>query len=295
MYSIEFERAVHPHYARQGHVKALETIQFSITTHRGCYGECNFCAIAVHEGRTVQSRSPESIIAEAARITRLPGFKGILSDVGGPTANMYGWECSKKLKQGSCAHRRCLTPERCQLMRPNHQPQIALLRELRKIPGIRKVFVASGIRYDLILADKPHGRAYLREIVQHHVSGQMKIAPEHSEDKVLRHMGKPGRDSLLKFKTMFETLSAEAGKEQYLTYYLIAAHPGCTEEDMRRMKTFVSQKLHIHPEQVQVFTPTPSTYSSLMYYTEMDPFTGQPIFVEKDLRRKSTQKELIVK
>ncbi len=161
VYSIEFERAVHPHYARQGHVKALETIQFSITTHRGCYGECNFCAIAVHEGRTVQSRSPESIIAEAARITRLPGFKGILSDVGGPTANMYGWECSKKLKQGSCAHRRCLTPERCQLMRPNHQPQIALLRELRKIPGIRKVFVASGIRYDLILADKPHGRAYL--------------------------------------------------------------------------------------------------------------------------------------
>lgn len=157
------------------------------------------------------------------------------------------------------------------------------------------MFVASGIRYDLILADKPHGRAYLREIVQHHVSGQMKIAPEHSEDKVLRHMGKPGRDSLLKFKTMFETLSAEAGKEQYLTYYLIAAHPGCTEEDMRRMKTFVSQKLHIHPEQVQVFTPTPSTYSSLMYYTEMDPFTGQPIFVEKDLRRKSTQKELIVK
>lgn len=295
VYSIEFERAVHPHYARQGHVKALETIQFSITTHRGCYGECNFCAIAVHEGRTVQSRSPESIVAEAARITRLPGFKGILSDVGGPTANMYGWECSKKLKQGSCAHRRCLTPERCQLMRPNHQPQIALLRELRKIPGIRKVFVASGIRYDLILADKPHGRAYLREIVQHHVSGQMKIAPEHSEDKVLRHMGKPGRDSLLKFKTMFETLSAEAGKEQYLTYYLIAAHPGCTEEDMRRMKTFVSQKLHIHPEQVQVFTPTPSTYSSLMYYTEMDPFTGQPIFVEKDLRRKSTQKELIVK
>ena len=293
IFALPFERKVHPFDAQGGPVRALETIRFSISTHRGCYGECNFCAIAVHEGRTVQWRSQGSIVDEATRITHLPGFKGYLTDVGGPTANMYGYECDKKLGMGSCANRRCLTPEICRQMRPDHRKQMQLLEELRQIPGIKKVFVASGIRYDLVLADRMHGRAYLRAVVNHHVSGQMKVAPEHSEDRVLRQMGKPGNDSLLRFKAMFETLTAEAGLPQFLTYYLIAAHPGCTEADMRRMKDFVSSKLHITPEQVQVFTPTPSTYASLMYYTELDPFTLQPIFVEKNLHAKEVQKEII--
>jgi uncharacterized radical SAM protein YgiQ len=176
----------------------------------------------------------------------------------------------------------------------DHRPQIELLRRVRRIKGVKKAFVASGIRYDMLLQDQASGRQYLEEVVNHHVSGQLKVAPEHTEDSVLSKMGKPGKASLVAFKTMFDQLSHQAGKEQYLTYYLIAAHPGCTEQDMHDLKRFVSQKLKINPEQVQIFTPTPSTYASLMYYTEMDPFTRQPIYVEKDLRRKVRQKEIVV-
>ncbi len=228
VYRLDFERAQHPYYERQGRVKSLETIQFSIQTHRGCYGECNFCAIAVHEGRTVSWRSPDSIVAEAERLAAMPDFKGIIQDAGGPTANMYGFECAKKLKSGVCIKKRCLYPEICNQMKVDHSQQIELLRRLRQVKG------------------------------------------------------------------MFEQMSAEAGKPQFLTYYLIAAHPGCSEEDMRRLRTFTSQKLNIHPEQVQVFTPTPSTYSSLMYYTEMDPFTGEKLFVEKESGRKERQKRIVV-
>jgi len=294
IYKLDYERRQHPFYEAQGKVKALETIQFSIQTHRGCYGECNFCAIAVHEGRTVSWRSQESILAEAERMVSMPGFKGIIQDVGGPTANMYGFECAKKLKSGSCPKKRCLYPEVCSQMKVDHADQVTLLKQLRQIKGVRKVFVASGIRYDMLLADKNYGRQYLKEVVQHHVSGQMKVAPEHTENRVLGYMGKPGSEKLLKFKDHFEVLSREAGKSQFLTYYLIAAHPGCSEEDMRRLRTFTSQKLHIHPEQVQIFTPTPSTYSSLMYYTEMDPFTGEKLFVEKEVGRKERQKRIVV-
>lgn len=293
LYALDFERAQHPYYEAQGPVKALETIRFSIATHRGCYGECNFCAIAVHEGRTVYWRSPESILAEAEKLAALPQFKGYIQDVGGPTANMYGYECDKKLAKGVCAKKRCVYPGVCPVLKPDHRPQLALLRRLRQIRGVKKVFVASGIRYDLLLEDSTAGYEYLKEVVQHHVSGQMKVAPEHTQDNVLAHMGKPGAAALLRFKTLFDRLSAESGKPQFLTYYLIAAHPGCTEADMAALKRFASQKLHVNPEQVQVFTPTPSTYSSLMYYTELDPFTRQPIYVEKDLRRKERQKEII--
>ena len=293
IYELDFERRQHPYYERQGKVKALETIGFSISTHRGCYGECNFCAISVHEGTTVRWRSPESILAEAERISKLPDFKGYIQDLGGPTANMYGFECGKKLAKGICSSRRCIYPEVCPLMKVNHQPQIQLLRKIRKIPGVKKVFVASGIRYDMLLCDHEYGDEYLREVVDQHVSGQMKVAPEHSEDGVLRAMGKPGSAALLEFKHRFDSLNRAAGKRQFLTYYLIAAHPGCTEADMQRVRAFASRELQIHPEQVQVFTPTPSTYSSLMYYTEMDPFTGKPIFVEKDARRKERQKEIV--
>jgi len=293
IYALDFERRQHPFYEKQGKVKALETIGFSIATHRGCYGECNFCAISVHEGTTVRWRSPESILAEAEQLTKHPDFKGYISDLGGPTANMYGFECPKKLSKGICTAKRCIYPQVCPLMPVDHQPQIELLKKVRRLPGVKKVFVASGLRYDLILCDQTHGNEYLREVVEHHVSGQMKVAPEHVEDNVLRLMGKPGRGALLEFKRRFERLNRQSGKQQFLTYYLIAAHPGCTEADMQRVKEFASRELKIHPQQVQVFTPTPSTYSTLMYYTERDPFTGQPIFVEKDLRRKARQKEIV--
>jgi uncharacterized radical SAM protein YgiQ len=293
VYALGFERAQHPYYEAQGPVKALETIRFSISTHRGCYGECNFCAIAVHEGRTIRWRSQESVLAEAEQLTQHPQFKGYIQDVGGPTANMYGFECQKKLDKGVCHSKRCLFPKACNQMRVNHYPQIELLRKIRQLKGVKKVFVASGIRYDMLGCDRTHGMDYLREIVQHHVSGQLKVAPEHTEDVVLDKMGKPGKDALLRFKEKFDALSAEAGKPQFLTYYMIAAHPGCTEQDMARLKRFSSQKLHLNPEQVQIFTPTPSTYSSLMYYTEMDPFTRKPLFVEKDPRRKEQQKNIV--
>jgi uncharacterized radical SAM protein YgiQ len=248
----------------------------------------------VHEGRTVRWRSEQSILSEAERIAAHPEFKGYIQDVGGPTANMYGFECSKKLKLGSCPDRRCLYPEICPAMKIDHSRQISLLRKIRKIPGVKKAFVASGIRYDMVLKDKPHGREYLKEIVDFHVSGQLKVAPEHTSDSVLRRMGKPGARSLLEFKQMYDELNREAGRNQFLTYYLIAAYPGCSDAEMRQLRQFAGEKLHIHPEQVQIFTPTPSTYGSLMYYTEMDPFTLEPIFIEKDPVRKERQKQIVV-
>jgi uncharacterized radical SAM protein YgiQ len=295
VYDLDFERAQHPYYERQGKVRALETIRFSIPTHRGCYGECNFCAIAVHEGRTVQWRSQASILSEAQTLTQLPGFKGIILDVGGPTANMYGFECERKLTAGSCPEKSCLYPKVCPSLKVDHGLQIELLRSIRRLPGVKKVFVASGIRYDMLLCDQENGRNYLNELVGQHVSGQMKVAPEHTEAGVLKQMGKPGPKLLLEFKDMFDQATKAAGKEQFLTYYLIAAHPGCSEQDMHNLKAFTSKKLKINPEQVQIFTPTPSTYSSLMYYTELDPFTRQPLFVEKDPLKKERQKNIVVR
>lgn len=294
VYGLPFVRNQHPYYEKQGKVKALETIRFSISSHRGCYGECNFCAIAIHEGRTVTWRSEESILAEAKLIADLPDFKGYILDVGGPTANMYGFECGKKLAQGVCEDKRCIYPEVCSSLQITHRHQINLLRKLRQIPGIKKVFIGSGIRYDLVYADKIDGERYLEEVVRHHVSGQLKIAPEHSEDHVLEKMGKPGSKSLLWFKKEFDDISKLANLNQFLTYYLIAAHPGCDAADMQALKKFATQSLHLSPEQVQIFTPTPSTYSSLMYYTGMDPFTNQPIFVEKDPARREKQKQIVV-
>ncbi len=293
IYDLGFERKQHPYYEKQGSVKALETIQFSIPTHRGCYGECNFCAIAVHEGRTVTSRSVDSILTEARSIAVHPEFKGVINDLSGPTANMYGIECVKKNKTGACEDKRCLFPEICPVLKIDHSQQIELLQKIRLVPGVKKVFVGSGIRYDMVQADRLHGNEYLKEIVRYHTSGQLKVAPEHSEPSVLKLMGKPPVSTLTQFRDQFENLSRQAGREQYLTYYLIAAYPGCSDREMRSLHRFVSEKLHIQPEQVQIFTPTPSTYASLMYYTEKDPFTGQKIFVEKNLHGKSRQKELV--
>lgn len=294
IYGMEFERGVHPYYAKDGVVRALDTIRHSVTTHRGCYGECSFCAIAVHQGRTVTSRSEESIIKEVEGIAASKGFKGHISDVGGPTANMYGIECEKKIKSGACSGKNCLFPKTCPVLPLNHQRQIKLLRNLRKIPNIKKIFIASGIRYDLILDDSKCGTLYLEELIKEHISGQMKIAPEHTEDKILSLMGKKGKDYLVEFKNRFYEINRKLDKKQFLTYYLIAAHPGCDEREMNNLKRFASQELRLNPEQVQVFTPTPSTYSTLMYYTEMDPFTGKKIFVEKENSRKQKQKDIVV-
>ncbi len=293
-HDLQYERDTHPYYKKWGKVRALDTIRFSINTHRGCYGECNFCAIAVHQGQTISGRSEKSILNEANTFTKHENFKGNISDVGGPTANMYGFECAKKIKLGSCDEKRCVAPTTCKTLRPTHKPQIDLLKKLRKVSGVKKVFVASGIRYDMVLDDKLYGDKYLKEIVQHHTSGQLKIAPEHSEDKVLKLMGKPGKRYLTEFRDKFYQYSKEVDKNQFLTYYMIAAHPGCTENDMHKLKEFTSEKLAISPEQVQVFTPTPSTYSTLMYYTEIDPFTGKELFVEKDINKTTLQKNIAV-
>ncbi|QKF66621.1 YgiQ family radical SAM protein [Arcobacter venerupis] len=294
--SYPYQRDAHPYNAKDGKVKCLETIKFSIMTHHGCWGECNFCAIAAHQGRTIRTRSEKNILAEAKHFTTMKDFKGIISDVGGPTANMYGYECVKKINLGTCVeNKRCVDAHRlCRTMKVDHSRNIKLLKDIRAVPGIKKAFVASGVRYDLITADKKHGYEYLKEMVDHHISGQMKVAPEHTNDEVLHHMGKPGKQTLIDFKAMYDRLNKESGKQQFLTYYLIAAHPGCEEKHMHELKQFTTHELKMNPEQAQVFTPTPGTYSAVMYYTELDPFTKKKIFVEKDQRRKEKQKEIVV-
>jgi uncharacterized radical SAM protein YgiQ len=211
VYNLDFERKQHPYYEKLGKVKALETIKFSISTHQGCYGECNFCAIGIHEGRTVRWRSELSILTEAEKLTREPDFKGYILDVGGPTANMYGFECDKKLKHGVCQERRCIFPDICQQLKIDHSKQLELLRQIRKIKGVKKVFFASGIRYDLIQKDHKSGQQYFRELVEHHISGQLKVAPEHSEDHVLKMMGKQNIDSLLRLKKRFRPIKSRIG------------------------------------------------------------------------------------
>jgi uncharacterized radical SAM protein YgiQ len=293
VYDMDFEREAHPYYRAQGEVKALETIRFSITTHRGCFGQCNFCSICVHEGAGIISRSEASIAREARRLTTHPEFKGYIQDVGGPTANMYGYTCPRKSRKGTCSNRRCLYPDICPYLHVSHERQISLLRKLRSIPGIKKAFVSSGIRYDLVCADKKYGMPYLEDLVEHHLSGQMKVAPEHVVQGVLEKMAKADISSLPCFRDAFFTLTRQKNKKQFLTYYFIAAHPGCTETDMIRLKSFIKKHLKLTPEQIQIYTPTPSTYSSLMYYTERDPFTGKKIFVEKFAKGKKRQKDII--
>jgi len=293
VHDLNYERELHPYYRNQGTVKALDTISFSIATHRGCYGECNFCAITVHQGRKVTWRSRASILNEARTFTQHPRFKGIIQDVGGPTANMYGFDCARKEDQGCCPDKRCLFPKICSRLTINHGQQLSLLKSLRAVNGVKKVVIASGIRHDLILADKKNGTKYLKQVIYHHVSGQMKIAPEHSETRVLQKMGKSGRDELLTFRNLFFDLTKRSKKKLFLTYYLIAAHPGCTDNDMAQLRSFAIRDLQLLPEQVQVFTPTPSTYSTLMYWTERDPFTGEPCFVEKTARGREQQKDIL--
>ena len=292
--ALPFTRELHPYHRPDGKVKCLETIKFSIMTHQGCWGECNFCAIGVHQGRTIRTRSENSIVGEAKDFLKYKDFKGIISDLGGPTANMYGYECNKKLKLGTCDHQRCVDSRHlCSAMKPDHSRVVNMMKQVREIPGIRKAFVASGVRYDLITEDKRHGYSYLKAMVKHHISGQMKVAPEHTEQHVLDLMGKPNKQTLIDFKKLYDKLNKDMGKKQYMTYYLIAAHPGCTEKDMHELKRFTTNELKINPEQAQVFIPTPGTYSAVIYYTELDPITRKKVFVEKDIKRKEKQKAIV--
>ncbi|MBU8870944.1 MAG: YgiQ family radical SAM protein [Gemmatimonadales bacterium] len=294
VHELPFERSLHPFHGKNSEVRALDTIRFSLPALRGCYGECNFCSIAVHQGQTVRWRSEESLIKETGEIAALADFKGNIMDVGGPTANMYGFECAKKLAKGPCLDKRCVDPTVCPTLKPDHSRQIRLLEKMRKVKGVKKVFVASGIRHDMVLADRKNGGRYLKQLAGHHVSGQLKLAPEHSVDHVLKRMGKPGVGSLVEFRRRFLEASRVAGRKQFLTYYMIAAHPGCRENDMRQAKDFVSERLKLNPEQVQIFTPLPSSWSAVMYLTGKDPFTGEEIFVERDPGRKQAQKDILV-
>ena len=294
VHSIAWMLDVPPSIRAQGKLRALDTVRFAVTTHRGCYGNCRFCAIALHQGRRVVSRSPDSVVQEVARMTKHPLFRGVVADVGGPTANMYGFDCARKAAEGACPHRDCLFPEACPALRVDHAPQLSLLSRIKALEGVRHVFVASGIRPDLVAADPRHGCEYVSAIARNHVSGQLKLAPEHVVAHVLNAMGKPGVKSLIDFKELFDAASRCAGKRQFLTYYFIAAHPGCTEADMRELKRFATSHLHLNPEQVQIFTPTPLTAATAMYYTGIDPATGKSVYVARGLGEKQRQKDVLV-
>jgi uncharacterized radical SAM protein YgiQ len=292
VYDLPYEYDAHPYYKKMGPIKALDTIRFSLNTHRGCFGECNFCAITTHQGRIVISRSKKSIIKETERITALPGFKGYIYDAGGPTANMYEMGCTK-FKNSHCRNRKCIFPDVCPNLHNSHREQLELFRRLREVNGVKKIFIGSGLRYDMLVADTKYGDEYLEEIIDHHISGQIKLAPEHSEEKVLKLMGKPGVGPLKAFKEKYFEINRKKGLNQFLTYYIIAAHPGCTEDDMNNLKSYLRTELQANPEQVQVFTPTPGTWSGVMYYTETDPFSGEHIFVEKLFTGKERQKAIL--
>ncbi len=293
-YASNFERIVHPFYEKMGKVRALETVRFSVTTHRGCYGECSFCSIAIHQGRRVISRSVDSIVDEVDRIACHPKFRGNIDDLGGATANMYGMECGKMISSGACRDSRCMGVRACETLRVDHGPLIDLMRTVRSRPGIKNVFVRSGLRHDLVLKDKKRGKEYLRELVLHHVSGQLRLAPEHVSDTILSLMNKPSIKQMEDFIELFESIKEETGKKVFLTYYFIAAHPGTTLKEMKELKHYCRKMLGIQPRSIQVFTPSPSTHSTMMYLTGRD-LQGNSLYVEKSERGRKAQKDLFKK
>ncbi len=290
IYDLDYMRDCHPSYKPLGGVAALEEVQFSIVSCRGCFGSCSFCAIHAHQGRIIQSRSHESILREAKIITELPGFKGYIHDVGGPTANFRHPSCAKQLKVGVCKDRQCLFPGPCPNLDPDHSDYIALLRKIRSIPGIKKVFIRSGIRYDYLLADKK--LEFLDELCRYHVSGQLKIAPEHIAPSVLRYMKKPGKNIYLRFMRLFDKKNKEIGLPQYLVPYFISSHPGCTLENAVELAEFLRDIKH-HPQQVQDFIPTPGSASTAMYYSGIDPETGRKVFTAHNPHEKAMQRALM--
>ena len=273
IYALPYMRTWHPMYDSAGGVPALGEIRFSLTSNRGCYGDCNFCALTFHEGRIVQVRSHESILREARQMLQEPDFKGNIYDVGGPTAEFRAPACKKQLTQGACKHRRCLFPKPCPNLEVDHRDYLALLRKLRALPGVKKVFIRSGFRYDYLLADPD--RTFLRELCQYHISGQLRVAPEHVSDNVLARMGKPGAAVYREFVRLFEQMNKKSGKEQFIVPYLISSHPGSTMKDAIALAEAVRDMGYM-PEQVQDFYPTPGTVSTCMYYTGLDPTSRGP-------------------
>ena len=290
VYDLPYCRTYHPSYEKAGGVPAIEEVRFSLCSNRGCCGACSFCALTFHQGRIVQVRSHDSILKEAEKMIREPDFKGYIHDVGGPTANFRGPACQKQLTKGACQGRQCLYPTPCKNMKADHSDYIALLRKLRKLPGVKKVFVRSGIRFDYLLADKKD--TFFRELVQYHVSGQLKVAPEHISDAVLCRMGKPKNAVYNRFVDKYFALCREYGKEQYLVPYLMSSHPGSTLREAVALAEYI-REMGYNPEQVQDFYPTPSTLSTVMYYTGLDPRTMERVYVPTDPHEKAMQRALI--
>lgn len=290
VYALPFARDAHPSYAQAGGVPALSEVRFSLTSNRGCMGDCSFCALNFHQGRIIQARSHESLLAEAKLMTEDPAFKGYIHDVGGPTANFRVPACAKQLKHGACVDRRCLSPTPCPNLRVTHDDYLALLRKLRALPGVKKVFIRSGLRFDYMLLDDDP--SFMRELVKHHVSGQLRVAPEHASDAVLDVMGKPPIGVFKRFDAEFKRLNTKYGLKQYLVAYLMSSHPGATLADAVELAEFV-RDMGYNPEQVQDFYPTPSTISTCMYYTGLDPRTMQPVYVAKSPHDKAMQRALI--
>ena len=287
---LPYTRQYHPMYEPMGGVPAIEEVKFSVIHNRGCFGGCNFCSLAFHQGRMITARSHESMIREVTALTKLPDFKGYINDVGGPSANFRHPSCQKQLKYGMCAEKRCLAPEPCPNLDADHSDYLALLRKLRAIPGIKKVFVRSGIRYDYMLEDK--NNAFFSELVKYHISGQLKVAPEHCIDSVLDYMGKPHIGVYEKFMDQYRRLNDRYSKEQYIVPYLMSSHPGSTLQDAVALAEYLN-KMGRQPEQVQDFYPTPGTISTCMYYTGLDPITMKPVYVAKTPREKAMQRALL--
>ena len=290
VYDLPYVRTWHPSYDELGGVAALEEVQFSLVSCRGCFGSCSFCAIHAHQGRIIQARSHESILREAKLLIKLPGFKGYIHDVGGPTANFRHPACAKQLKYGVCKDRQCLFPKPCPNLDADHSDYVALLRKLRALPGVKKVFIRSGIRYDYLLADKK--QEFLDELCRYHISGLLKVAPEHIAPQVLAKMGKPGKDVYLKFMRAFTQKNKEIGLPQYLVPYFISSHPGCTLNNAIELAEFLRDIKH-QPEQVQDFIPTPGSAATAMYYSGVDPESGQSVFVARNPHDKAMQRALM--
>ena len=289
-YALPYVRAWHPMYDSLGGIPALKEVEFSIAHVRGCYGACSFCALTFHQGRIVTARSHESVIAEAKKLTKLPDFKGYIHDVGGPTANFRRPACDGQLKRGACKNRQCLFPTPCRNLVADHSDYISLLRELRALPGVKKVFIRSGIRFDYLLADK--SPAFLNELVRHHVSGQLKVAPEHVAPRVLRTMGKPPVEVYNRFVEAYKRANQQAGTDQYLVPYYMSSHPGCTLDDAIELALYIRRSGH-RPEQVQDFYPTPGTLSTAMFYTGLDPRDMSEVYVPRSPEEKAMQRALM--
>lgn len=290
VYGLPYMRTYHPVYEKDGGVPAIEEVKFSITANRGCFGGCAFCAITYHQGREVRSRSRESIVKEAEKLTKLDGFKGYIHDVGGPTANFRKPSCKKQLKHGMCQHKDCLFPKPCSQLDTDHEEYIDVLEAVRSVEGVKKVFIRSGIRYDYLLADK--NDRFLKQLCAHHVSGILKVAPEHVSGHVLKNMHKPDKHVFDKFSSEYKAMNHKLSKDQYMVPYFISSHPGSRLEDAVELALYM-KKTGFVPDQVQDFYPTPGTLSTCMYYTEMDPFTMKPVYVAKSPEEKKMQRALL--